>query len=180
MIKYLKNIFLIIILLQTVSCTKQEVIKEVDDDFELTFTQIYNLKMGATIDTILWKPTFFESKIDSIGGYTIQGTQFIRKGLKDTLFHIISLDFIFPVELAVDTMKNGDDFFGFYILDDNIVTTNEKQFTAEPTGIINIDSINLEQKYVSGKFNFIGNFKTLQNVDLKKNISNGTFSFNYK
>lgn len=163
------------------SCTKQEDIIEVDDDFQLSFSQIYNLKMGATInDTLLWKPTFFEAKIDSSGGYTIQGTQFIRKGLKDTLFHIISLDFVFPVELAIDTMKNGDDFWGFYILDDNIVTTNEKQFTAEPTGIINIDSINLEQKYVSGKFNFIGNFKTLQNVDLKKNISNGTFRFNYK
>lgn len=174
---------LVLSLLVTVSlfssCSKQEDTIEVDDDFELSFTQIYNIKMGATIDTTVWNPTQFEYTIDS-GGYSLQATQFIKKGVKDTVFHIIDLDFVFPLEVAIDTMKNGDDFWSFYVLDDNLQATNDKQFNALPDGIISIDSINLEQKFVCGKFNYTGVFKNTLGVDIKRKISKGTFSFNYK
>ncbi|MBC7382194.1 MAG: hypothetical protein H7296_04270 [Bacteroidia bacterium] len=177
----MKKILYLILAIHCLSaCTKIEKITgEPDDDFQLTFTQIYNVKMSAYIDTILWAPNDYAVKIDQ-GGYSIQGNHYVRHSMKDTTFHIINLDFVFPCEVAVDTMFAGDDFYGFYLLDDNLTNTNDKEFDAQPNGVINIKSIDLTNKQVSGEFNFTGVFKNPLGFQIKRNITGGTFSFNYK
>jgi hypothetical protein len=161
-----------------ITCTLTETTVVPDDNFELNFNEIFNLKMSAKIDSLNWTPTDYTITIDS-GGYSIQGNQYIRKGIKDTIFHIINLDFVFPCEIGVDTMFNGEDFWGFYLLDDNLTANNDKEFDAQSNGIIEIKTIDYENKYVTGIFNFTGIYdKPLKT--LKKEITNGIFSFNYK
>ena len=178
-------VYILLTLLWT-GCKLKETITPITDgtgldDLELTFTHMSNFHMTADIDTVPWTMTNFYYDLDT-GGYSISGWNYTTKGAlhKDTIFHTITLDFVFPCVIETDTIVNTDDFFAYYTLDNNLANNNEVQFNALPGGYLCVQGIDTINHFVFGTFAFTGAKDTVP-TGLRKihTVQNGTFSFNY-